>query len=372
MAVDRVAGMSQLRMKRMASPDPVELTVQLERAALRAIRHHYDDLNSTFFRFRLLRPAFRLCDSSSRLGCWHREERCLEISRSLLLQHGWGVVVEVLKHEMAHQYVDEVLGAIDERAHGPTFTAVCAERGIDARAAGLPVSAAGPRPVLERVAKLLALAESPNEHEAQAAMNAARRLMLKYNLSELSSAAERNYSFRHLGQPTGRVSEAERVLANILGDHFFVDCIWVPVWRASEGKRGSVLEVCGSLDNLEMAEYVHSFLMHTAEALWREHKRGQKIRGNRDRRAYVAGVMVGFRDQLREQTRRDAKEGLVWVGDPELGDYFRQRHPRIRWTRHASSRGSEAHQQGRQAGQQIVLHRGVRQGPSGARKLLSR
>jgi len=337
------------------------LGLELEAAALRAARATYSDLNQTFFKGHLRRPTLELTDTPARLGRWVRRERRLELSRNLLSNYGWGALVEVLKHEMAHQYTDEVLGACEEAAHGPTFRRVCEERGIDARAAGIPeASPSHHAPILDRVAKLLALAESSNQHEAQAAMNAAQRLMLKHNLEEISVGRTQALSFRHLGAPTGRVSEAERVLANILSDHFFVDAIWVPVWRPKEAKRGSVLEICGRLENLEMAEYVYSFLLQTAARLWIEHKKRLGIR------AYVAGVMAGFRQELEEQQRRNSQEGLVWVGDAEVGDYFHKRHPRVRWTRHVTSRGTSAHEHGVAAGRRIVLHRGIHQGPSGA------
>jgi hypothetical protein len=201
-------------------------------------------------------------------------------------------------------------------------------------------------------------------------MNAAQRLMLKHNLDEIGVGRKEACSYRHLGAPTGRVSEAERILANILSEHFFVDAIWVPVWRSGEGKRGSVLEICGRLENLEMAEYVYAFLLQTAARLWEEHKTSLGIRQNRDRRAYVAGVVAGFRQELEQHSRRNAKEGLVWVGDPEVGTYFHRRHPRVRWTRHVSSRGTSAHEHGVAAGRRIVLHRGMKAGPSGGVRLL--
>ncbi len=351
------------------------LSLELERAAVRAIFATYTDLNQTFFKGRLKRPTLEMSDAAVRLGEWFREARRLRLSRKLLSDHGWGALVEVLKHEMAHQYVDEILGAVDETAHGPTFRQVCEERGFDARAAGMPDPTGIPRtsPVLERIAKLLALAESSNEHEAQAAMSAAQRLMLKHNLSDVTRGDGESLAFRHLGKPTGRVTEAERILANILVEHFFVDTIWVPVWRAAEGKRGSVLEVCGRDENLEMADYVHAFLTRAAERLWKEHRKAHKIRGNRDRRAYVAGVMSGFEKKLGEEARKNAAEGLVWVGDPGVERFFKQRHPRIRWTRHVSSRNSDAHQRGVEAGKRIVLHKGVGNGPGGGGpKLLTR
>ena len=125
--------------------------------ALHAIRRSYDDLNGTFFRWRLSAPGFQLVDVASRLGRWVGESRLIELSRALLLEHGWGALVEVLKHEMAHQYVDEVLGAPDETSHGPAFRKVCEERGFDSRAAGFQV--AGNRAIridmLERLSDLI-------------------------------------------------------------------------------------------------------------------------------------------------------------------------------------------------------------------------
>jgi hypothetical protein len=362
-------------------PDPhaeaAQLGVELEAELLRALRSAHDDLNHTYFRRRLRPATIELSDAGSRLGRWVPGVRTIEIARRLVLGHPWGVVVEVLKHEMAHQYVHEVLGKIDESAHGPAFREVCERLGIDATAAGVP-AAVGQSPedarLLERIARLLALAESANVNEAQAAMSAAQRLMLKHNLESIAAGGRRpsGYAFRHLGKPTGRVSEAERLLGAILGKHFFVEVIWVPVYRPLEGCRGSVLEVCGTPANLEMAAYVHAFLTHTADHLWHEHKKERKIRGDRDRRTFIAGVMLGFLEKLNAQRVEHKVAGLVWVGDSDLEDYYRKRHPRITHVRHAGTRRTEAHAQGREAGRRIVLHKPVQGGPSGGVRLLGR
>jgi hypothetical protein len=342
------------------------LRIELERAALRAIHKTYEHVNGSLFRFQLRPPALELISSAERLGRWVPAHRAIELSRDLLGVHGWGVLEEVLKHEMAHQYVDEVLRIRDEPAHGPAFRRVCAERGIDARAAGAPsADASAPSPVLERIAKLLALAESPNEHEAQAAMSAAQRLMLKHNIEAAVSGTATSYCFRHLGQATGRVSEHERRLAMILDEFFFVQVIWVPVWRVSEAKRGSVLEVCGTRDNVELAAYVYDFLMYTADALYRADRKQRRDRTHAARRKFLAGVMSGFHERLASERKRSEAQGLVWVGDAELGGYFRRRHPHVRWARHSVSAGGEAYARGQTAGRNIVLHRGVKSGTSG-------
>jgi hypothetical protein len=353
-----------------AMSDPT-LSPALEAAALRALRQSWAQLNDTLFDGTMRPPQIEATDATAEWGRWVRGVRVLGLSRRSLTQLDWGALIELLKHEMAHQYVDEVLGVRDETAHGPAFRQVCARRGIDARALGVPVDVGaagegGEGAILARIAKLLRLAESPNEHEAQAAMRQAQRLMLKHNLDAAEARAARGYVFKHVGVASGRVDEASRWVATILGEFFFVECIWVPVWRVLEGRAGSVLEVCGTVENLSMAEYVHSFLHHTADGLWTTHKRRAGIDGDRDRRAYRAGVMAGFWERLRADRKEDTERGLVWVGDPALRGYFRGRHPRVRSVSHGGSGSAGARDAGRAEGRKLVLHKGMeRAAPSG-------
>ncbi len=347
----------------------------LHRAWLKRLRDEWQTLNRDKLQNRLKLPIFLIDRASKRLGFWDPRQRTLGISEQHIWQHPWLDVVETLKHEMAHQYVHEVLGVHDEAAHGPAFRAVCAKHAIDPAATGLPEAGAptdDEQRVLERIAKLLALAESPNEHEARAAMAAAQKLMLRHNLDRPAQEAARGYAFRHLGAPTGRISEHERLLATILSEHFFVETIWVPVWRVLEQKRGSVLEVCGTPANLEMAAYVHAFLTHTADELWRAHKRELSIDGDRDRRVFFAGVMSGFQEQLASQKTRSREEGLIWLGDPGLSEFYRKRNPHVRMVRFGGGPRTEAREHGRAAGRQIVLNKPVASGATSRGKLLGR
>src|SRR5688572_25297134 len=106
------------------------LGVELERRALHVARRYYEELNASLFRGKLRPAVLEFSDVEGRLGRYVSSTRGIELSRRLLTEHGWGVLVEVLKHEMAHQYVHEVLGVHDEPAHGPAFRQVCAERGV--------------------------------------------------------------------------------------------------------------------------------------------------------------------------------------------------------------------------------------------------
>lgn len=358
-------------MSRRPSSTAPAWTRGLESALQRELRREWVRINETFFRGRLRPPELVLSDASARLGRWVHDTRTLELSRPLLVSQPWGVSIEVLKHEMAHQFVDEVLGVHDETAHGPAFREVAERLGIDAAAAGMPQAreAAGDR-VIEKITRLLALAESPNQHEAEAAMVAAQRLLLKYNVDLANAAGAQGYRFRHLGEPSGRIYEPERLLATILARHFFVEAIWVSVFRPLEGKSGSVLEICGTPENLEIAAYVWDYLRTTAERLWRDHKREQGVTSDRERRAYLAGVMAGIHDKLARGERAEARTGLVWVKDADLGDYYRRRHPYVRHVRYAGERKTGAFDHGRAAGRRVELHKGVGGGRREAPPLL--
>lgn len=365
-------------------PDPAaELSAALEAKLLARLVGEWESINYTYFKDVLRKPVFRLSSTRERLGQWNTELRSLELSRTLVLERPWVEVIEVLKHEVAHQFVCECL-RVDETAHGPTFRNVCERLGIDARATGTlsaPLDDDDPATrTVERIRKLLALAQSPNQHEAEAAATAARRLMLKLNLAvereferELeqatspAAALHRRYGFRHLGRPSGRILEHERRLANILTRYFFVECLWIPVYRPREGKRGTVLEICGLEANLVMAEHVHAFLSATATRLWSEYARGTGRSSNRDRQAFLAGVMRGFEGKLAVQSQQLQEQGLVWVPTAELNRYFRRRHPKVETVRRGGARRNEAFAEGHRAGSEIVLSRPVESGPSGDR-----
>lgn len=350
-----------------------QLSAELEASLLRELMRTWRQLAHAYFPGALRPPVMRLVDGASRLGAWDRQSRCIELSRPFVYGASWGGVVEVLKHEMAHQYTHEVLGAIDETAHGPAFRQICERMGIDAAASGTPETRdEDDERLLKRVADLLALAQSANQHEAENAAALAQRLMLKHNVALSEQPGRRRYGFRHLGSIKGRHQESEHILAAILADHFFVEVIWVPGYRPEDGKRGSVLEISGTPANLEMATYVHDFLQHTAERLWHEHKREHGIRKNRDRRTFIAGVMEGFGVRLRTEKRRSADKGLVWVGDADLRRYHRARHPLVRTVRIGGHGYNDARRHGREAGKNIVLHRGMKGGAESRGRLLKR
>jgi len=340
------------------------LSPQLERALLVALLREWAQLNRERFRSALNTPVFSMSGTGdtvgTNLGLWSSTGRTLQIDRAFALRSAWPAVREVLLHEMAHQFVDEIYRVRDESPHGPTFQAVCARFRIDPRASGAPLQPQGTATdqdrVVARVRKLLALAASANQHEAESAMNAAQALLLKYNLDFLDDPQEQRMQWRTIGEPALRHSEDAKVLGGILARHFFVKGVWIPVYMPLRGEWGSVFEICGTAENVEMALYVHEFLQATTLRLWEKdgvgHTRTALAR-------FRAGAYHGFFQKLNEQTVRQAETGLVWAGDPRLDSWFGQRHPHIRTVKSTGFKRDSDFQNGRIAGRGIVLNRPI-------------
>ena len=339
-------------------------------AITRELSRWWLDINESQFGGAMRPPCLLVDESSRRFGCWDGATRTIHLSQSLLDQRSWSDVIEVLRHEMAHQYVDEVLGVRDETAHGPAFQRVCAQRAIVSSATADLNPSARAAAVMRKIRALLSLAESDNENEAKSAMTMAHRLMRKHNIRAAGGAESEGFGYRQLGTPRRRTPAHQKILAGLLGRHFFVQPVWVHAYMPKADARGRVLEVCGRPENLAIAEYVHGFMLETCERLWVLHKNRHGIAGNRDRRRYLQGVMLGFQDSLDAEAAQSEETGLVWVGDARLVQWLGRRHPHLRSSRPTVVRVTGAFEAGHAAGQRVVLRRAVSQRRRGIRGLL--
>jgi hypothetical protein len=334
---------------------------ELRRACLRRLSREWGCFNYWYLGEKLRPPAFELEADGSRLGCWHAATRTISVSERHVRESPWEAVLETLKHEMAHQYVDEVLRLDEALPHGEAFRRAQKLLAVDvAPAAALDQDGEGAAR-LRKIRRLLALGESPNRHEAEAALAKANELLLKYNIELAATEAERQYCHRVVGVPTGRRSRYVMILAGLLAEHFFVETIWVDSFDARIGKAGHVLELCGTPENVDLAEYAYHELLRGAHELWEQHKRTSGILSDRERRPYVEGVLTGFGAKLREQREtHERRHELVWLGDPGLDAFFRTRHPRLRSERFSTSSGSDAFGAGVSAGAALRLTRALR------------
>ncbi len=348
----------------------------LHEAWIRRLRWHYDGYNADFAGRALRPPVILIVSAPERLGEWNGAVRTLSISERHILEHPWESVLETLRHEMAHQYVQEVLRA-QGPPHGDAWASACrilrAEPSAKAsreKLGRIDESSAERDKMLTRVKELLALAGSPNEHEAANAMRMAQKYLLKYNLDIRELGPSRCYATRSLGKCQAKFQEYEYALANILQDHFFVLVIYTWSYDPFSDKRGRILQISGTPENLDIAEYVYHYVMNLAEPLWKAHRKANRDHAG-TRLQYFAGLLRGFQAKLDDQTKEISREqGLVWLGDPQLKDYYRYHYPRVRGGSMVGVSRGEGYAAGLRDGREITIRRGVGEGAGNRGRLI--
>jgi hypothetical protein len=323
---------------------------------------------------RLLRaPLFGLGDMQTRWGDWHGARREIRLSRRLVLHHSWDSVREVLLHEMAHQFAEEVLGAAGEPPHGPGFQRACDLLRANPRASGRyppldqrhAADPAGPDDkAMNRVRKLMALAGSPNRHEAEIAMARAYQIIEKHNLDLRARSQAEEFATLAVGDPALRHFREDYLLALLLQDFYFVRGIWVSAFVLDRGKMGRVLELSGTCRNVRAAAYVHDFVRHFIRLQWQAYNRHRGL--NRQRRSdFAVGILQGFRSKLEVIGAASGgapgeTRAMVRRADPLLARYFVWRYPRTCAIRRSpSSQDRNVLRDGREVGKGLVIHQGI-------------
>ena len=319
----------------------------------------------------LKKPFFSLRDLKATWGSWSGVRREICLNRQLPLYHSWDSVREVLLHEMAHQFAEEVMGAHAESAHGPGFKEACKLLRANPRASGngspLDKRLAGPDgdaadPVIRRARKLMALAQSRNTFEAEAAMAKCHALLSKYQRRWMGEDREAPYVSAFVGRPALRHPKEDYILARLIQEFYFIQGIWVPAFVLAKNKTGRVLEISGRAENVRMARYVFDFVKNHIQVQWTVYKKERKLKG-RLRAAFAAGLVKGFHDKLTRQkrpVRGHAPMALIPHDDPLLRKYMAYRYPRVRRTmKPGAYRDERVWNDGKVLGENLILAKGI-------------
>lgn len=322
-------------------------------------------------RVKMLPPLFALSDFQDPWGTWSRTKREITLSRRLVLGHSWDSVREVLLHEAAHQLADEILGTHCETPHGPQFQEACRLLRANPRASGFypPLDqrfkaddASLEDKTLLRIRKLMALAESPNLHEAEAAMAKAHHLIAKYNFHLLEAKENRSFVTVSLGRPALRHPAEEYALAHLLQESYFVQGIWVSSYLLEKEKMGRVLEVSGTPSNIQVASYVYDFVSRFILSQWREYNLGKNL--NRRRRTdFALGIIAGFRSKLMSADgKTESPAALIRLKDPQMDRYMSYKYPRtVRISGGRIRQDSRVLNDGKAVGRELVISKGLGQ-----------
>ncbi len=362
-----------------------------------------------------LRPvAIALFDSNLHWGQWDLQTRTILISRKLVQEYSWFQVQSILRHEMAHQWVDEIdkvnvkkpdektaettatkTAAKIERPHGPLFKKACQTLGVPAEFSSATANLQINDPnwkrqqknnevekLLDKAQKLLSLATSSNEHEALLAMNKVRELYAKYNLSQAAIHSELDFAHLIITHQKKRIEAHHRKIVGILVGHFFIKVLYCSTFDSKTGKHFKAIELIGTRANVLMGEYVYYFLLQQIESLVKDLKRGRKDLSRLALKSYRLGVLQGFEDKLAELDRESVKKykkspskneypesyeshslgkALVLLEeDSRLDTYLSEAYPRISTTTTARQWVEPSvYSAGKVAGKKITLHKAV-------------
>ncbi|HBT96894.1 MAG TPA: hypothetical protein DEB25_04285 [Desulfobulbaceae bacterium] len=360
--------------------DEAELARLLTRRWLGQLRREFAMIN---VRYGLgLRPAvFALHQGLTRLGFWEKDNRRLSISFDLVERYGWAAALLVLKHEMAHQMADECPGQRPgaARPHDETFLAACRRLDLplsfcravineEALAATRRESDEG-HPLVRRVQKLLALAQSDNIHEAALALTKARQLLARQDMSEDELLGE-EVIYLPIALKRQRVSGVTRRLFGVISGIFPVSIIETSLYDPWQDREMPVFEVFGRRGAVHFAVHAWHFLAERLESLWRRQRQGQNS-GRRERDSFMLGVLMGVEEILRRnqaaETKTPETRALITAdADPAVTARLRRRYPHLRRRRLAGRMVSSGHyEEGIEAGRRIKICEVVGQSKTG-------
>ena len=325
-----------------------------------------------------LRPvAIRLFDSQTLWGQFDGMARTISLSRKLIQNYSWQQVMGVFKHEIAHQFVFESSPSDhNEKPHGELFQKACLRLGVPSQFSKARVGFQDASldwkseqnelfedRMLDKVKKLLALAQSTNEHEAGAAMRKVQELYAQYNLDRAQLSDRNQYVHLVIAEGKKRKNAWEQRIISILIEHFFVEIIIVQNFNAKTSQAEQAFEIIGTRENVLMAEYVYYFLLGQIEYLLQ--KSNAKTRTQKA--SFRLGILEGFSDKLRVPPKaaevRDTviQKALVqFKNDPFMAQYLKEIYPRLSFRKNSSRMvDTEAFTAGKSQGRNLVLHKPI-------------
>jgi len=359
-----------------------EQQVKFEEAWVHELRRAHEDI-CWRYGVNLRTPMIEITSAVKKWGEWDPGIRTIKISGNLIRDHSWDVTLNVFKHEMAHQIVTDRFGVAD--GHGPVFKQACAMIGVPdpfTKSCGdIPriIEEIGAREavpentrMLEKVRKLLSLAGSPNENEALLAMQKANELIEKYNIERIEQNRAAGYAYAIINHKKKRIENYQRRICSILQEHFFVNMVYSYLYDPVTTETHRTIELLGTTENVQIAEYVYHFLMNQMEILWKSQLRKKKTPLSKNKRSYRLGVLKGFQDKLDRQAAERKKHyrpndgnvhtisALVLAEDRALKEFVHMRFPRLSWTRYAGPKIDRfAFQAGMDDGKKISLHKAI-------------
>lgn len=174
-----------------------------------------------------------------------------------------------------------------------------------------------PDSLVEKIAKLLRLANSDNEHEADLALERAQKLATQYNIDlaaiqiyEGDKKPLEKIEKQTVDLQTARKSITQQSVSRILINHFGIRLLY------SGGRHsGMRLIFIGTKTDIELSIYLNNYLNSEFMRRWKKYY--DKIPGVRleERQSFIYGLEVGLGEKLENAKKKTETESFQAYGD---------------------------------------------------------
>ena len=123
---------------------------------------------------------------------------------------------------------------------------------------------------------------------------------------------------------------------------------------------GRVLEVSGTLSNIQVANYVYDFVSRFIRSQWREYNFGKNL--NRRRQTdFALGIIEGFRSKLEPGNGgKNSPAALIRRQDPQMDQYMAYKYPRtVKISGGRIQQDPRVLNDGKEVGRKLVISKGI-------------
>lgn len=274
-------------------------------------------------------------------------------------------LISIIRHELAH-YLTFIEKGPFVQPHGKEFQEFCKRHGWgeDVYRATICLDEELPNQAeessaLRKIQKLMALATSQNQHEAEQAMIKSQQLLLKYNIETKVDGQEHQdekfYLKRVLKQR--KVNAKMQAIGKIL-ETFFVNIVF------SRSKQGVYLEILGNQANVEIAEYVANVLNHELDRLWELAKKQYGgLKGTVAKNSFLWGIAKGYCKKLEflKRTYDSHVQNAVMIIEGKLVDATALAYKSLRKNRSSSQYCANSSAIGEKVGRELSINPALNQ-----------
>ncbi len=306
------------------------------------------------YRGRLYPLNIVVFESKNHLGNFDASTFTIGINKIVMYSAKTHLIKNILRHELAHYFCNLKYGENNE-PHGLEFKNLCKNFNWDEEVSKATFNLINEKiegdlpteKLIEKIKKLLNLANSANPHEAELATVKANNLIMAHNLERLEEKPD-EFTYHQRILSGKRTNGKVRAIYEILKEFFVFPVI-------SYGKSGYYLEVVGNKENVEVAEYVANFLDLELEKIWE----AQKLSGISQKNSFMEGLAEEFIKKLRQE-KEDFPERYLVKFNEVLQGQVALVYPRLSSRKFLNGYGCEkAKNLGRLEGTNLKIRKGL-------------